>query len=112
MTSSAQETELRLVPVCASADVEDGEIFQVSVDGVGTLAIYRVGDDFFASDDVCTHGKASLSEDGYLEGHIVTCSWHDGKFDIRSGAPCALPCNKALKIYTVVARGAELYLAL
>lgn len=112
MQMNAQETEPRLVLVCASADVEDGEIFQATVEGIGKLALYRVGTALFASDDLCTHGKASLSEDGFIEGFTVTCSWHDGKFDIRSGEPCALPCTQALKTYAVIERGADLYIAL
>ncbi len=106
-----QDMEQRLVPACAVADIEDGEILKAEIDGLGVLAIYRVGSLYFASDDICTHGKASLADDGYLDGFTVTCSWHDGAFDIRTGEPCALPCNKALRTYPVVVRDGQVYIA-
>lgn len=91
-----------LVKACQLSDLEDGEIFQADVDGVGKLAVYKIGDAVFASDDTCTHGQASLAEDGYIEEFNVICSWHDGAFDVRTGQPTALPCMVALKTYEVV----------
>src|SRR5437762_13123171 len=96
---------MSLVQVCKTSDVADGEIFLVEVDGAGKVAIYNVGGEFFATADTCTHGAASLSEDGYLDDHTVTCSWHDGTFDIRTGEPTALPCNVPLKTYPVTVDG-------
>ena len=89
------------VSVCKAADLADGDMKQVEVDGVGKLAVYRVGDDYFATDDGCTHSKGSLAEEGYLEGHRVTCTWHEGAFDVRTGQPLALPCTQPLKTYPV-----------
>ncbi len=65
------------------------------------IAIYNVDGQFHATDDTCTHGAASLSEDGVLRGHVVECSWHNGCFDVRSGAACASPCSEALRTYPV-----------
>ncbi|UPT89202.1 non-heme iron oxygenase ferredoxin subunit [Bradyrhizobium barranii subsp. apii] len=100
------------VRVCLQSDVEENQIVQVHVDGIGVLAIYRVEGQFFASDDICTHGQASLSEDGYLEGFNVVCSWHSGSFDIRSGQPTKPPCMEALTTYPVILDGDEVLVAL
>jgi p-cumate 2,3-dioxygenase ferredoxin subunit len=91
------------VRLCAVDDIEPGEMLQVTSPGLPPLAVYRVNDEeFYCTQDMCTHGHASLSDEGDLEGYIVECSWHEGKFDVRSGQPCALPCTEALKTYAVV----------
>lgn len=100
-----------LVKACQLSDLEEGEIFQVEVEGAGKLAIYLVGDDVFATDDTCTHGQASFGDDGYVEDFTVTCSWHDGAFDIRTGEPTALPCMIALKTYAVTIDGNDVFVA-
>ena len=68
------------------------------------IAIYRVGDQFYATDDRCTHGEVSLTEEGSLSGCIVECSFHFGSFNVTTGAPVAMPCEVALKTYPVQIR--------
>lgn len=65
------------------------------------IAIYRVGDDFYATQDSCSHEEWSLGEDGELEGHEVLCSLHLARFDIRDGRALCLPALKPLKTYPV-----------
>ena len=48
-----------------------------------------------------SHMQASLGEEGALEGHAIQCTWHNGKFDIRTGAVLSPPCPVALKTYAV-----------
>lgn len=98
-----------LVRICAISDLEEGEILKAEVEGVGTLAVYTVGGEVYATDDMCTHAEASLSEDGFVEGFKVTCSWHDGAFDIRSGEPMALPCLDKLRTYAVTIQDDEVF---
>jgi nitrite reductase/ring-hydroxylating ferredoxin subunit len=84
---------------------------QVSIPGHPPLAVYRVNEEeFFCTQDMCTHGNASLADEGDLEGYIVECSWHEGKFDIRTGQPCALPCTEPLKTFPVIVAGGEIFL--
>jgi nitrite reductase/ring-hydroxylating ferredoxin subunit len=87
-------------------------MLQVSVEGLPALAVYRVGDEFYCTNDHCTHGAASLSDEGDLEGYIVECTWHQGKFDIRTGKPCALPCTVPLKTYRVVLKDESVFIEL
>lgn len=89
------------VRACELSDLEDGEIFKAELDDHAALAIYMIGDDVFATDDICTHGEASLSEDGYVEDGKVICSWHDGAFDIRTGEACRMPCMDPLNVYPI-----------
>lgn len=96
-----------LVRACQLSDLEEGEIFQADIEGLGKVALYLVGNEIFATDDTCSHGQASLSEDGFVDAFTVTCSWHDGAFDIRTGKPTALPCMVAIRTHEVVIVGAE-----
>jgi naphthalene 1,2-dioxygenase system ferredoxin subunit len=64
------------------------------------IAIYRVGDEYFATSNICTHGLARLS-DGYLDGYLIECPMHQGVFDIRDGSCAAAPVEEELKTYQV-----------
>lgn len=86
------------VPLCEDWSVEPGTVRRVQVQG-RPLAVYNVAGAFHATDDTCTHGFASLSE-GTLVGHVITCPWHGGAFDVRSGAPVAAPCTEPLAVHT------------
>jgi p-cumate 2,3-dioxygenase ferredoxin subunit len=92
---------MTLVKACQLSDLEDGEIFKVEVTDHPPLALYMIGNEIFATADTCTHGEASLSEDGYIEDGQVICSWHDGAFNIRTGEPCRLPCMDPLPIFPI-----------
>jgi len=95
MTAEAKRVEL-----CAKNDLADGEVLKVEKDGL-VLAVYRVEGEFFVTDDHCTHGPGSLSE-GYLDGHVIECDFHNGAFDIRNGDVVAPPCMVPLKTYRVL----------
>jgi p-cumate 2,3-dioxygenase ferredoxin component len=99
------------VRLCAVDDVETGAMLQVGAPGLPALAVYRVGaEEFYCTQDLCTHGNASLSDEGDLQGYIVECSWHEGKFDVRSGQPCALPCTEALKTFPVTVEAGAVFI--
>jgi p-cumate 2,3-dioxygenase ferredoxin subunit len=88
------------IEVCRVEDVPEGEVRQFTVDGMeAAVAIARVEGQFYAFEDRCTHGQASLAEDGELTGLTIECGWHAGQFDIRSGEAIASPCTIDLQIY-------------
>lgn len=85
--------------LCGTDEVEEGGMVQAVVKGKAPFAVYKVEGEYFVTDDTCTHGKASLADEGDLEGHCITCTWHDGKFDIRTGECLAAPCTQPIKAY-------------
>ena len=95
MTAMTKQIEL-----CPKDALSDGEILKVEADGL-ELAVYRVDNVFYVTNDACTHGPGSLSE-GYLDGHIIECDFHNGAFDIRNGEVVAPPCMVTLKTYKVL----------
>lgn len=65
------------------------------------VAIYNVDGDFYVTDDLCTHGQSSLSDEGMLEGRIIECSWHFGAFDVTTGEAVQMPCRDPLRTWPV-----------
>lgn len=96
--------------LCSAGQIQPGEMLGVELPGLPKLVVYRVADEFYCSADLCTHGAASLSDEGDLNGYVVECTWHEGKFDIRDGKPCALPCTVPLRTFPVTLDCGELFI--
>ena len=86
----------RLV-LCAATEVAAGTALDVGIDDL-ELAVFNVDGRFFVTDNNCTHGPGLLSE-GYLEGRVVECDFHGGRFDVATGAVVAPPCMVPIKTY-------------
>ncbi|MEO5670201.1 MAG: non-heme iron oxygenase ferredoxin subunit [Ramlibacter sp.] len=76
------------------------------------VAIYLLEDEVFVTDDRCTHGDASLTEEGSIEGCQVECSWHFGRFDIRTGEPAAGPCTEPIRTYRVSVISGDVFVSM
>lgn len=105
---STAETDGTAVVLARADAIPEGEALQVVVRGKA-IAVYNVGGRFYASDDVCNHGQASLSE-GYLEGEEIECPLHGGRFNVKTGAPCAPPVERPMKTYRVALRDGQVVL--
>ena len=106
-------TTLGSIELCSIDDVPAGQIRQFAVDGLDTaVAVANVEGEYFAFEDRCTHGEASLAEEGELSGHTVECGWHGGQFNIRTGEATASPCTIDLKTYQVSVREGRVHLRL
>jgi nitrite reductase (NADH) small subunit/3-phenylpropionate/trans-cinnamate dioxygenase ferredoxin subunit len=82
-SSSSEGRMSEFQTVCKLADLPDGEGKAVPV-GRKVIAVFRVGGEVFAIDDVCPHMGASLSG-GYVEQGVVTCPWHAWRFRLKDG---------------------------
>ena len=76
--------ETRFVTVARVDDLEDGTVAVVRV-ADEEIALARVGDEFFATQNACRHLQGPLGE-GWLEDHVLTCPWHGWQYDVRTGA--------------------------
>ena len=97
------------VRLCRTSELDPGSHMQVRVEGIGVFAVYHVDDQFFVTDDSCTHMQASLGEEGALEGHVIQCTWHNGRYDIRTGEVLGPPCPAPLRTYAVTLRDGDVY---
>lgn len=91
-----------LVRLCAVDEVDEGGARRVPIPGRDDVAVFKICGEIYVTDDLCTHATASLSEDGLLDGHVIECTWHQGKYDVRTGAVMAPPCVRPLRTYTPV----------
>ena len=98
------------VDALSADDLPTDDVVGVVVAG-REIAIYTVGDSAYATDNICTHGQARLC-DGFLDGHEIECPLHQGKFDVRNGAPLCEPVTDALRSYPVKIDGQRVYLQL
>ena len=64
------------------------------------VALFHVGGQFYALDDVCTHDGGPLA-DGELRDHKIACPRHGAKFDIRTGAALTMPAVRPTRSHEV-----------
>ena len=46
------------------------------------VALFRLGDEFFAIDNLCLHRGGPLCE-GFIDNDVVTCPWHGWSYKSR-----------------------------
>jgi NAD(P)H-dependent nitrite reductase small subunit len=85
--------------VAAISDIPAGEGLRVKLEEC-EIAVFNVDGEFYAIDDVCTHAFALLSE-GFVEGDVIECPLHGGKFEIKTGKAVAAPCTVDVRTYPV-----------
>ena len=88
-----------LIPVCKTGDLAAGQAIRVEVQSL-VLAVFNIEGAFYVTDDQCTHGPGLLHE-GYIDGDVVECNFHNGAFHIPSGKPVSSPCIIPLRIFPV-----------
>jgi 3-phenylpropionate/trans-cinnamate dioxygenase ferredoxin component len=68
-----------------------------------SVVIFNVGGHLHAIEDECPHAGAALCT-GRLDGHLIQCSAHGLRFDLRTGA---MPGNPGLRVpvYRIHAQG-------
>lgn len=70
--------------------------------GPDGVCLVRIGDDFYALGDRCSHADFSLAEgeidveDGWIE-----CWKHGSAFSLRDGQPQSLPATQPVPVYQV-----------
>jgi 3-phenylpropionate/trans-cinnamate dioxygenase ferredoxin component len=95
------------VVLCRKDDLASGEVRRFDGDGY-RIALVRIGEDFFAVGDRCSHEDYSLSEGEVWEDECeLECPHHGSTFDLRTGAACTLPATKPVPVYEVSLVGDE-----
>ena len=72
------------------------------------VAVYRAEGQFYATQDLCTHEHAYLS-DGVVVDCVVECPFHQGRFDIRTGKALGPPVIEPLETYPIKIVDGRLY---
>lgn len=80
-----------------ASEVEDDDVVQVVINNL-EIAVYCLDGKFYATEDACTHGQATLSE-GVVVGDVIECPIHQGRFCIRTGQPRGGPVSVPLRTF-------------
>lgn len=100
------------VRLCAADDMAPGSARRFDV-GEHRIALVRIGDDFYALADRCSHADYSLSEGEILAEDLeVECWKHGSTFSLVTGEPQSLPATRPVAVYEVVRAGADVAVVL
>ncbi len=94
--------------VASTAEVKEDAPVPVTL-GDKQLAVYRLGDSYYALDDVCPHAYALLSS-GFIDGDRVECPLHQAAFHIPTGKCVAPPAEEDLKKYPLKIEGDDIFI--
>jgi nitrite reductase/ring-hydroxylating ferredoxin subunit len=81
-------------PLLELAELGEGEMRRVTI-GELDILLAHTERGIFATDDRCPHMSAPLSI-GELDGCIVSCPLHEGRFDLASGDTARMPTTGGL----------------
>jgi len=98
------------VTVAQASSVGPGEVVGVTL-GDKEFALYNLDGTIYATDNLCTHAFALLSQ-GWLDGDIIECPLHGGRFEVKTGKGLGPPINDDLKTYQVRVQGGDVQLKL
>ncbi len=79
--------------------LDDDSVVGVDI-GEHKIAFYRIAGKIYATDNICTHAYALLS-DGYVEDGCIECPLHQGRFDIATGKGQGAPISVDLLTFPV-----------
>ena len=96
--------------VAAVADLFEDAGVPVSPNG-HDIALFSVGGEVFAIDNLCSHGNAKLCE-GFVEGEQVECPFHQAQFSLRDGSVSCGPATEAVKSWPVKVQSGRVFLQL
>jgi nitrite reductase/ring-hydroxylating ferredoxin subunit len=95
------------VRVASTDELADGEMMAVEADGEEVL-LARVGGQFYAIGNVCTHAAAWLDQGQLIPAKLeVECPLHSGRFSLTSGEATQVPAMDPVDAYAVRIEGTD-----
>jgi 3-phenylpropionate/trans-cinnamate dioxygenase ferredoxin subunit len=88
--------------LCSRDDLQPGSAKRFDAAGL-RIALVRIGDEYFAVGDRCSHEDYSLADgEVWPDECELECAKHGSTFDLRTGEPCSLPATKPVPVYDLV----------
>jgi 3-phenylpropionate/trans-cinnamate dioxygenase ferredoxin subunit len=98
--------------LCGRDDLGSGTARRFEV-GHHRLCLVRIGDDFYAIGDQCSHANFSLADgEVYSEEREIECWKHGSTFSLVDGKPQSLPATKPVPVYDVRLEGDDVMLVI
>jgi len=87
-------------------ELSDGQLHPIWIGEHGVALVHTEGQlQAFASE--CPHRSAQLAQ-GELDGRVLTCPWHQWRFDVVSGAGLTNP-HARLQHFAVTVQDGQVY---
>lgn len=99
------QTSGNWVTVASRQALAEGDMVAARA-GDQDIAVYNVDGQFYATDNICTHAQAFLT-DGYLDGDVIECPLHAGRFEVKTGKGLGPPIPCDIKTFPVRIVGDE-----
>ena len=93
-----------------TSELADGEKLLVEV-ADELLILFRVGDQYFCLDDICTHDGGTLSDGEHCEFEI-SCPRHGARFDVRDGKALCMPATQGTRSHEVKVESDKIHVKL
>lgn len=74
------------------------------------ILLARHENEFYSLGERCTHRGGPLSE-GTLERGVITCPWHFGQFDVKTGKVVGPPPFEPLEKFEVKVENGAIYIS-
>ena len=91
------------IKVADTNDVLPGTGKVVRVEG-RNITLFNVAGSFYAIDNNCSHDGGPLAE-GELCGEVITCPWHNAKFNVKTGEAIGPPADRGVQAFPVKVQG-------
>ena len=105
-------SDLGAVRLCSKDELVSGEARRFDVEG-HRISLIRIGDDFYAIGDECSHEDYSLSDgEVFQDEREIECWKHGSTFSLIDGEPQSLPATRAVPVYAVTVEGDDVFVSL
>ncbi|MBX3651265.1 MAG: non-heme iron oxygenase ferredoxin subunit [Burkholderiales bacterium] len=94
------------VTVAAVGEIATGSCKVADVDGVA-IAVFNIGGEYFAIEDVCTHDGGELAS-GHIDGDQVVCPRHGARFCVRTGDALSAPAYEPTAKFPLRIEGGQI----
>lgn len=93
------------INICLQEEFLPGQSRLVEVDEL-QVAVFNLGGDLFAMEDVCTHDGSpllgcGLATDVLVQGDEIMCPRHGARFCIRTGEALSPPAYEPISMFPV-----------
>ncbi|MDQ6726259.1 MAG: non-heme iron oxygenase ferredoxin subunit [Actinomycetota bacterium] len=93
--------------LCAADEIAPGAARRFDI-GDLRICVVRIGDDFYAIGDRCSHADFSLSEgEVWPDEREIECWKHGSTFSLLTGEPQTLPATAPVPVYDVRVEGGD-----
>lgn len=73
------------VKICRTSEIYNRKGKRFQLDDENEIALFRVGENFYAVDNICPHNHTSQMYDGFVEDMYLACPVHGYQFHLETG---------------------------